>query len=218
MGQKTGRSSIEHSHISHKTPVPQCTTLEQKCVHFCSKVVCCGIWDRCIVEYVRLVYICLNNLISCRLYFDGLVQERRNSIAIALELQLSWVGQKTGRSSIEHSHISHKTPVPQCTTLEQKCVHFCSKVVCCGIWDRCIVEYVRLVYICLNNLISCRLYFDGLVQERRNSIAIALELQLSCTNPLICFSESMLLSDKQNLLCYPTKQTATFLISYDNPT
>ena len=29
-------------------------------------------------------------------------------------------------------------------------------------------------------------HFDGLVQERRNSIANTLELRLSCTNPLIC--------------------------------
>ena len=29
---------------------------------------------------------------------------------------------------------------------------------------------------------------DGLVQVRRNSIAIAVELHLSCTNPSICFS------------------------------
>ena len=29
-------------------------------------------------------------------------------------------------------------------------------------------------------------HFDGLVQERRNSIAYALELRLSCTNPSIC--------------------------------
>ena len=29
-----------------------------------------------------------------------------------------------------------------------------------------------------------KLLFDGLVQERRNSIANALELRLSCTNPL----------------------------------
>ena len=29
-------------------------------------------------------------------------------------------------------------------------------------------------------------HFDGLVQERRNSIANALELRLSCTNPSIC--------------------------------
>ena len=28
---------------------------------------------------------------------------------------------------------------------------------------------------------------DGLVQERRNSIAIALGLRFSCTNPSICF-------------------------------
>ena len=31
--------------------------------------------------------------------------------------------------------------------------------------------------------ISAYLYIDGLVQERRNSIANALELHLSCTNP-----------------------------------
>ena len=29
--------------------------------------------------------------------------------------------------------------------------------------------------------------FDGLVQERRNSIANTLELRLSCTNQSICF-------------------------------
>ena len=31
----------------------------------------------------------------------------------------------------------------------------------------------------------CDAYIDGLVQERRNSIANALELRLSCTNPSI---------------------------------
>ena len=30
-------------------------------------------------------------------------------------------------------------------------------------------------------------HFNGLVQEKRNSIANALELRLSCTNPSICF-------------------------------
>ena len=29
-------------------------------------------------------------------------------------------------------------------------------------------------------------HLDGLIQERRNSIANALELRLSCTNPSIC--------------------------------
>ena len=28
--------------------------------------------------------------------------------------------------------------------------------------------------------------FDGLVQERRNSSALAMELRLSCTNPSVC--------------------------------
>ena len=36
---------------------------------------------------------------------------------------------------------------------------------------------------CLWRLID---HIDGLVQERRNSIANALELRLYCTNPLIC--------------------------------
>ena len=36
-------------------------------------------------------------------------------------------------------------------------------------------------------LICIMLYIDELVQERHDSIANALELHLSCTNPLICF-------------------------------
>ena len=35
-------------------------------------------------------------------------------------------------------------------------------------------------------------YIDGLVQERRNSIANALDLRLSCTNPSICFTRPKL--------------------------
>ena len=31
-------------------------------------------------------------------------------------------------------------------------------------------------------------YIDGLVQERRNSSALAMELRLSCTNPSIPFT------------------------------
>ena len=37
----------------------------------------------------------------------------------------------------------------------------------------------------LNPVVILNLYFDGLVQERRNSIANALELRLSCTNPSV---------------------------------
>ena len=40
----------------HLTNIPQYTTLEQKCTHFCSNVVHCGIWGRCTVGFVRLVY------------------------------------------------------------------------------------------------------------------------------------------------------------------
>ena len=35
--------------------------------------------------------------------------------------------------------------------------------------------------------VSC---IDGLVQERRNSSALAIELRLSCINPLICWKSS----------------------------
>ena len=34
-------------------------------------------------------------------------------------------------------------------------------------------------------LYMCIAYIDGLVQERRNSSALAIELGLSCTNPSI---------------------------------
>ena len=36
--------------------VPRCTTLEQKCAHFCSKGLYCGAWGSCIVAFVKLVY------------------------------------------------------------------------------------------------------------------------------------------------------------------
>ena len=39
----------------------------------------------------------------------------------------------------------------------------------------------------VNNEKRYILYIDGLVQERRNSIANALELRLPCTNPSISF-------------------------------
>ena len=42
-------------------------------------------------------------------------------------------------------------------------------------------HYFFTLEICLNRAV----YIDGLVQERRNSIANTLELRLSCTNPSI---------------------------------
>ena len=41
---------------------------------------------------------------------------------------------------------------------------------------------------------------DGLVQERCNSSALAMELHLSCTNPLICFMFLRILSPQQRLI------------------
>ena len=35
------------------------------------------------------------------------------------------------------------------------------------------------------------LHFDGLVQERRNSSALAMELRLSCTNPAIYYVDAV---------------------------
>ena len=44
--------------ISHYAPF--CNRNVHTCAHFCYKVVNCGIWDWCIVEFVRQVYCCLN--------------------------------------------------------------------------------------------------------------------------------------------------------------
>ena len=38
-------------------PIPQCTSLEQKCTHLISEVMHYGIWDRCILGFVSLVYL-----------------------------------------------------------------------------------------------------------------------------------------------------------------
>ena len=42
------------------------------------------------------------------------------------------------------------------------------------------------------------MYIDGLVQERRNSSALAMELRLSCTNPSICNWLTKITSMKMN--------------------
>ena len=42
----------------------------------------------------------------------------------------------------------------------------------------------QVMHICISELDHH--HFDGSVQERHNSIAKALELRLSCTNPPIC--------------------------------
>ena len=60
----------------------------------------------------------------------------------------------------------------------------------CGLWWAAYFQYI-----CLNNstenglvwlVCISRAHVDGLVQERRNSSALATELRLSFTNPAIC--------------------------------
>ena len=57
---------------------------------------------------------------------------------------------------------------------------------------------------CLNSR-QFYLGFDGLVQERRNSSALAVELCLSCTNPSICSAEIC-----NQCQCSTLKRLATF--------
>ena len=45
-----------------------------------------------------------------------------------------------------------------------------------------ILRSIKYIHI-FNNCSELRYHIDGLVQERRNSIANALELRLYCTNP-----------------------------------
>ena len=42
------------------------------------------------------------------------------------------------------------------------------------------------IFIFLNTMHPKVIHIDGLVQERRNSSATAMEFRLSCTNPLLC--------------------------------
>ena len=56
-------SSFQFTHLTnppmYQTKITQYTILYQNCAHFCYKMVHCGIWDRCIVEfknYVNYIY------------------------------------------------------------------------------------------------------------------------------------------------------------------
>ena len=48
-----------------------------------------------------------------------------------------------------------------------------------------VLKYKHKSYINVLTLLSCQHEINGLMQERRNSCALAMELRLSCTNPLI---------------------------------
>ena len=48
-----------------------------------------------------------------------------------------------------------------------------------GFWEQPQIPWINSLHL----LATAYLYFDGLVQERRNSSALAMELRLSCINP-----------------------------------
>ena len=95
-------------------------------------------------------------------HIGGLVQNRCNSIANALELYFSCTNPSAYWNRYEWSQpgTNHNK-----TQQSANCEY--------NSWDV--------------------LYIDGLVQERRNSSAIAMELRLSCTNPSILCIESLLI-------------------------
>ena len=61
--------------------------------------------------------------------------------------------------------------------------------------DQCIQKFY-LAWLLKFCIFKYRLYIDGLVQKRRNSSALAMELRLSCTIPSIWFKRKLF----QNLL------------------
>ena len=93
---------------------------------------------------------------------DGLVQERRNSSVLALELRLS------------------------CINL-LRCISWSSDHEILQMWCQRPPMFALRNSLFWTGLIP---QIDGLVQERRNSSALALELRLSCINLLRCISWS----------------------------
>ena len=72
--------------------------------------------------------------------------------------------------------------------------YFASMPVDCRWYARSVThQYVTVVHSARHPIIQFNRkavgHFDGLVQERRNSIANALELRLSCTNPSIYYTQ-----------------------------
>ena len=105
---------------------------------------------------------------------DGLVQDKRNSIANALELRLSCTNLWICLFNSLFRLTSKKTS--------------------------------KLILLCHTEHCDWSPHIGGLVQERHNSIANALELCLSCANPSICLFNNLLRlttkkTPKLNLQC-----------------
>ena len=101
-------------------------------------------------------------------HFDGLVQERCNSSALALEL-----------------HLFCTNPL----ICKQHSVKIQSKYIEKGM-------HLKMSAKCWSLLQGKASHFDGLVQERCNSSALAMVLHLCCTNPLICKQHSVKIQSK----------------------
>ena len=71
---------------------------------------------------------------------------------------------------------------------ESVSIQFCDSLAILGSDHVLYVYFASEFVIWLN---CCVVNFDGLVQERRNSIASTLELRLSCTNPSMLYPDSL---------------------------
>ena len=74
-----------------------------------------------------------------------------------------------------------------CTLLKTPQQALCAKSPCLEHPDHSsVLLHLATSYVSWSQLIRWHLHIDGLVQERRNSSALAMELCLFCTNPSIC--------------------------------
>ena len=129
-----------------------------------------SVCEECLTA-VRLCLAIVRHLIH--FYINGLVQERCRSIANALELHLSctnpsiWIwnilSDKSDFCQVPYTKCKH------CKHLPQPSHSWHAPVWCVPPGHR----------------VKCHTHINGLVQERRNSSAIAMEVRLSCGNPSI---------------------------------
>ena len=117
---------------------------------------------------------------------DGLIQERHNSIANTLELCLSCINPSVWCLSLSGSAVSWQWTTPSFTrgSLAASTSTSTTTNASCARWAG--THFTKILWVDTPNLLKIHGgYIDGLVQERRNSIANALELRLSCNNPSI---------------------------------
>ena len=120
-------------------------------------------------------------------YIDGLVQERRNSSALAMELHLSCTNSSTWY--IDGLVQERRNSSALAMELHLSCTNSSTWYI-----DGLVQERRNSSALAMELHLSCTnssiWYIDGLVQERRNPSALAMELCLSCTNPPMWYHES----------------------------